>query len=120
MPVIVFNSGLEFAAEIGLNRVLQNDTEAGMILGQELRLRNYSNPLAVQLTSSIDNVVYNLRMNGISDALGVEGIQRLALWNYNNTNQAIEQVESALLEGNYDSVISLGGTVCAFVFSYQI
>lgn len=49
IPVLVFNTGLDYAKRLGLTRVLQDDQEAATMLGQELRQRGYERPLVIQL-----------------------------------------------------------------------
>ena len=109
MHVIVFNTGLEYAKQLGLTRVLQPDNKSSEMLAQELKRRNYSRPLAVQITSSnspLDDNTFNARADGLSTLL-------------NHTIDVISVKEAdpstvvskALLKGNYDSVVSLGGMV---------
>lgn len=112
VPVIVFNSGLDYAKNLGLARVMQDDFEAGLLLGQQIQLQNFSRPLAVHLSNMGKNTV-NLRINGIQKAiLGNEiGVLNLTETLTNSTFTPTRLITDKFKNGYYDSIISLGGSV---------
>lgn len=112
VPVIVFNAGLDYATSLGLTRVLQNDIEAGIELGQELSKRNYSRPLVVQI-ASFDQRASDRRIIGLQKSLGaVPDILKISE-RRNNTVTPEQHVRETFLskQQQYDSVISIGGAV---------
>lgn len=113
----MFNSGLDYAKKLGLTRVLQDDIEAGIMLGQELYNANFSKPLTVQL-SSLDDDTSKRRRLGIQQAIGHEPelLKISEVSNVSATNTPAQFVRDAFLSnpGAYDSIISLGGSVGLF------
>ncbi|KAI8146513.1 hypothetical protein BJV82DRAFT_710612 [Fennellomyces sp. T-0311] len=116
IPVLVFNTGLQYAQRLGLTRILQDDHEAATMLGQELRKRGYSKPLVIQL-SGLDNQTFENRFAGLRDAIDGEPAL-LPLHDYNNTAQPLVKVRDTFLSnGTFDSVVSLGGSIGADIVS---
>ncbi|KAI8391178.1 uncharacterized protein BYT42DRAFT_602084 [Radiomyces spectabilis] len=116
VPVIVFNTGLEYAQRLGLTRVLQDDAEAGQKLASELVRRGYNRPLVIRL-ATLDQKTFESRMNGIRAVMRSEP-DVLSLPLFNNTLQPIMQIKQAVSSNNtYDSVVSLGGSVAADITS---
>ena len=113
IPIIVFNTGMEYAQKLGLMRVLQSDRESAEMMANELKRRNYTRPLAVQITSSgnLDERTFSNRANGITQYLG-QPIDILSVTN--DFEKAVNDVENTFSSGSYDSIISLGGlvTIC--------
>lgn len=110
IPVLVFNTGLDYARRLGLTRVLQDDHEAGTMLGRELRSRGYTRPLVIQLTG-LDNKAFIDRLESFSNAMQAKPVL-LELREYNNTAQPLVKVRDTFLtNGTFDSVVSLGGSV---------
>ncbi|KAI9499446.1 hypothetical protein BDB00DRAFT_866325 [Zychaea mexicana] len=107
IPIIVFNTGLEYAKRLGLTRVLQSDEKSADMMAQELQKRNYSNPLAVQIIGSghLDDTAFDARLNWISHALG-RTVDVLPVY---NIDDAVREVRDAFIAGPYDSIVSLGG-----------
>ncbi|KAI8644223.1 hypothetical protein BD408DRAFT_401184 [Parasitella parasitica] len=114
IPVIVFNTGLDYARQLGLTRVLQDDVEAGNMLGEELYNANFSKPLAVQL-SSLDDYTSKRRRLGIEQAIGYSPtvLKIYEASNMSAVNRPVQLVRDAFLSnaGAYDSIISLGGSL---------
>lgn len=114
VPVIVFNSGLDYARKLGLTRVLQDDVEAGNLLGKELYNAKFSRPLAVQL-SSLDDGTSERRRLGIQQAIGqAPGLLKIfEASNVTAVSTPAQFVRDAFLSNPvaYDSIISLGGSV---------
>lgn len=112
VPVIVFNSGLEYAKTLGLTRVLQDDMEAGMMIGENLSHGNFTRPLAVQI-ASFDERVSEHRRLGIQNALGNKP-ELLDLVESTNGSTTLDKVVQDLFlqsPGKFDSIVSLGGSV---------
>ncbi|KAI9275752.1 hypothetical protein BDA99DRAFT_601329 [Phascolomyces articulosus] len=107
IPIIVYNVGMEYAKTLGLSRVLQSDRQSSEMMATELKRRNCSRPLGVQITSSgsLDEQTFGARARGISQFLG-HAIDVLSVYNMNN---AVDDVVQAFDNGTYDSLISLGG-----------
>ncbi|KAI7847844.1 hypothetical protein BDC45DRAFT_336886 [Circinella umbellata] len=108
IPIIVFNTGMEYAQKLGLIRVLQSDKKSAETMANELKRRNYTRPLAVQITSSrdLDEKTFSTRANGISQYLG-RPIDILSVTT--DFDKALIEVENTFSSGSYDSIISLGG-----------
>lgn len=110
IPVLVFNTGLDYARKLGLTRILQDDHEAGTMLGRELRSRGYSKPLVIQLTA-LDNKAFATRLESFTNAVQSRPTL-LELQEYNNTAQPMIKVRDTFLtNGTFDSIVSLGGSV---------
>lgn len=110
IPVLVFNTGLDYAKRLGLTRVLQDDQEAATMLGQELRQRGYERPLVIQL-GDLDNTTFYHRFDSLQNVLDHQAVL-LPLHDYNNTAQPLIQVRDTFLSnGTFDSIVSLGGSV---------
>lgn len=110
----MFNAGLDYALQLGLTRVLQDDVEAGNLLGEQLYNAHFSKPLAVQL-SSLDNGTSERRRWGIQQAIG-HAPALLNIYQDSNVTAAstpAQFVRDAFLSnpGAYDSIVSLGGSV---------
>lgn len=113
VPLIVFNSGLQYAQQLGLARVLQDDQEAGLMLGEKIYANGkFTKLLVVQLANMEEGISY-LRMKGITSAIGREaaGVLKIADNTVNSTFNPAHLVSETFLKGAYDSVISLGGSV---------
>lgn len=114
----MFNSGLDYARKLGLTRVLQDDIEAGNMLGEELYKANFSKPLTVQL-SSLDDDTSERRRLGIQQAIGHDPalLKVFEASNVSAMNTPVQFVRDAFLSnpGAYDSIISLGGSVGLFI-----
>ncbi|KAI7854345.1 hypothetical protein BDC45DRAFT_509239 [Circinella umbellata] len=110
IPLLVFNTGLQYAQRLGLTRILQDDYEAATMLGQELRSRGFSRPLVIQL-AGIDIQTFENRFAGLRDAIDTEpGL--LPLHDYNNTAQPLMKVRDTFLSNDsFDSIVSLGGSI---------
>ncbi|KAG2235247.1 hypothetical protein INT48_004714 [Thamnidium elegans] len=118
VPIIVFNSGLEYAKSLGLARVMQDDVEAGLLIGQSIENVNFSRPLVVHL-SNMDHKTINLRINGIQKAmLGKKlGVLNITETLTNSTFTPVQLISDTFKNGLYDSIISLGGSMCADLVS---
>lgn len=111
---MVFNTGAKYARKLGLTSVLQDNSEAGVYLANELTQRGYRTPLIVQLSRFPDSSLER-RYNGISEVLGTRPAL-LNITNYNNTRDSVDQVINILKSHpEYDSILSLGGAVSFFV-----
>jgi ABC-type sugar transport system substrate-binding protein len=112
IPVIVFNSGLKYANRLGLTSVLQNNFDAGIMLGQNMVNANVSKPLAVKL-STMEDVVGELRIKGIIQSMMgvVPGILEISDNASISSYTPIRSIIETYLTGGYDSIISLGGSV---------
>ncbi|EPB87482.1 RGC/RGC protein kinase [Mucor circinelloides 1006PhL] len=123
VPVIVFNSGLDYARKLGLTRVLQDDVEAGNLLGKELYNAKFSRPLAVQL-SSLDDGTSERRRLGIQQAIGqAPGLLKIfEASNVTAVSTPAQFVRDAFLSNPvaYDSIISLGGSSCADIVAASV
>ncbi|KAI9245683.1 hypothetical protein BDA99DRAFT_543582 [Phascolomyces articulosus] len=110
IPVLVFNTGLQYAKRLGLTRILQDDHEAATMLGRELQRRGFSKPLVIHL-EGLDNQTFENRFAGLRDAIDNEPTL-LNLHDYNNTAQPLIKVRDTFLSnGSYDSIVSLGGSI---------
>ncbi|KAL9558812.1 hypothetical protein MBANPS3_000712 [Mucor bainieri] len=123
VPVIVFNAGLDYALQLGLTRVLQDDVEAGNLLGEELYNAKFSRPLAVQL-SSLDSGTSERRRLGIQQAIG-RAPALLEIYqdaNITAVSTPAQFVRDAFLSnpGAYDSIVSLGGSSCADIVAASV
>lgn len=117
VPVIVFNSGLEYAKTLGLTRVLQDDMEAGLMIGENLAHGNFTRPLAVQL-DSFDKRASEYRRLGIQNAIGRKPVL-LDLVESGNPSTTLDRlVRDVFLQspGAFDSIVSLGGSVSILIF----
>lgn len=110
IPVIVYNTGLVYAKQLGLTRVMLENYETGKFVGEELLKRGYSKPLILQI-SNIQDISFSSRYDGVSETLGFKP-ELMAISDSNDTQKAIAQLEN-YLQGHdtFDSVISLGGSV---------
>lgn len=112
VPVIVFNSGLRYAQQLGLTRVMQDDYEAGRMLALELYNRHYSQPLCVHVSTQndLDLPVINYRIEGITSVFNSTPTLMRAYKN-DNRDEAIQKIRQALQSNQYDSIIAMGGAV---------
>ncbi|KAF7727728.1 hypothetical protein EC973_007187 [Apophysomyces ossiformis] len=116
VPIIVFNTGLDYAKALGLTRVLQDDEEAGLMLGQELRRRGYTRPLAVQFPG-LDNASCQLRLSGIRRVIQNEP-SVLSLSDYGTFAQPVAEIRDYFLaNSSFDSLVSLGGSITSDIVS---
>lgn len=118
IPVMVFNTGLNYARELGLSRVLQEDDEAVSLLAHELKDRGYSKPLVLQL-ADLDDRAFEARFASLRSVFG-EAPVLLPLIDYNNTAQPMVRVRDTFLSNKtFDCIISLGGSVSLVRISYK-
>lgn len=112
VPVIVFNSGLQYAQQLGLTRVMQDDVEAGNMLARALHNRNYSRPLCIHISSQndLDQPVIDNRVQGITSVFGATPTM-MTVYKNDNQQQAINTIRQSLKSNEFDSVIAMGGTV---------
>lgn len=112
VPVIVFNSGLKYANMLGLTSVLQNNYEAGIMLGENIVKANGSKPLAVKL-ASMEDAMISSRLQGIIQALlgVVPEILEIPDTLANDTFAPNQKIIDTFISGDYDSIISMGGSV---------
>ncbi|KAG0191348.1 hypothetical protein DFQ28_000361 [Apophysomyces sp. BC1034] len=116
VPIIVFNTGLEYAQQLGLTRVLQDDEEAGLILGQELKRRGYSRPLAVQFPG-LDDSSCRQRLMGIRRVIQNDPFV-LSLSDYGTFAQPVAEIRNYFIaNSSFDSLISLGGSITSDIVS---
>lgn len=115
VPVIVFNSGLKYANMLGLTSVLQNNYEAGLMLGENMVKANASKPLAVKL-STMEDSMNSLRLKGIIQSmLGVvPAILEIPDSLANGSSAPNQNIIDTFISGDYDSIISMGGSVSKF------
>ena len=110
IPVIVYNTGLAYAEELGLTRVMLKNYETGKFVGEELLKRGYSRPLILQI-SNIQDISFSSRYDGVSETLGFKP-ELMTISDSNDTQKAITQLRNYLQDHDiFDSVISLGGSV---------
>ncbi|KAI7874924.1 hypothetical protein K492DRAFT_211261 [Lichtheimia hyalospora FSU 10163] len=111
VPVIVFNSGLEYAQKLGLTRVMQDDFEAGHMLMSALYERNYSRPLCLHVSSQhdLDKPIIDLRIQGITSIIGTTP-NLTTVQSNDNPDAAIKTIRESLQNNEFDSIIALGGT----------
>ncbi|ORY98558.1 hypothetical protein BCR43DRAFT_543258 [Syncephalastrum racemosum] len=110
IPVMVFNTGLNYAKELGLSRVLQEDDEAVTLLAHQLKARGYYKPLVLQL-ADLDDRAFEARYNSLRGVFG-EAPVLLPLIDYNNTAQPMVRVRDTFLANKtYDCIVSLGGSI---------
>lgn len=109
IPVIVFNSGLKYANRLGLTSVLQNNFDAGVMLGENMVKANVTKPLAIKLNTMEDGAS-NLRLQGITQSMMgiVPGILEIS---DNSSYAPTKSIVDTYINGGYDSIISLGGSV---------
>lgn len=118
VPVIVFNSGLEYAKTLGLTRVMQDDFEAGLLIGQHILKGNFTKPLAVQF-SSMEKESSTQRLNGFQQAMSRKEMDVLKITDNvtNSTFTPAQLIADTFRNGKYDSIVSLGGSVSSSSFS---
>lgn len=112
VPVIVFNSGLQYAQQLGLTRVMQDDVEAGHMLARALYNRNYTRPLCVHISSQndLDQPVIDNRVQGITSVFGSTPTM-MTVYKNDNQQQALNTIRQSLMSNEFDSIIAMGGTV---------
>lgn len=109
VPMIVFNVGQEYASQLGLTRVLQDDQKGGEILGQALSQRGYARPLIVQFAQSNDTACKD-RVAGLHRTMAVAS-KPIMLQDNNSTVNPANEITRMYQQGDYDSIISLSGAV---------
>ncbi|KAI8997001.1 hypothetical protein BDB01DRAFT_13819 [Pilobolus umbonatus] len=122
IPVIVFNSGSEYAQSLGLTRVLQDNYEAGVMIGTELSKRNILQPLIVQM-DSLDKMTAENRIRGIKSAINSSPTILKLSEPFNNSSITMTKMitDHFYLNANmFDSIISLGGSNCADIVATAI
>lgn len=103
---------------------MQDDIEAGLLIGSSIENENFSQPLAIHL-ANMDNRTIDLSINGVQKAmLGKElGVLNITETLTNSTFTPI-LISDTFKNGLYDSTVLLGGSmssiaVCtSFLFIY--
>ncbi|ORZ20482.1 hypothetical protein BCR42DRAFT_434868 [Absidia repens] len=108
VPMIVFNVGQDYASQLGLTRVLQDDKKGGELLGQELQQRGYANPLIVQFAQSNDTACQD-RIEGLQSVMTDTHHTPVMLHDNNSTLSPSAEIIRIYQEGDYDSIVSLSG-----------
>jgi hypothetical protein len=103
---------LEYAKTLGLTSVLQDDMEAGLMIGENLAYGNFTRPLAVQL-KSFDKRASEYRRLGIQNAIGRRPALLDLVESANSSSSLDKLVRDVFLQspGAFDSIVSLGGSV---------
>jgi DNA-binding LacI/PurR family transcriptional regulator len=115
IPVIVFNTGLKYARQLGLTGVVLQNQQSGEFIGKELLKRGYSKPLVLRV-AAFDSTTFDARFNGLTTALGYTP-DLVTIQGQNNTEESITLVKSQLANSSkYDSIMSLSGSVSLFLF----
>jgi DNA-binding LacI/PurR family transcriptional regulator len=119
ISVLVINSGMQYARELGLTRIMQNNYEGGKYVGDELVQRGYSKPVILHI-STVSETTFDTRVRNISDAIGSRP-DTLAITDFINTEQSTQDIITQLTASNatYDSIISLGGDVSTLLYSLK-
>ncbi|CAO3621699.1 unnamed protein product [Cunninghamella blakesleeana] len=108
IPMIVFNTGKEYATQLGLTRVLMDDKKGGELLGQQLYDKGFRSPLIFQ-TSHPEDVASKERLLGIQNTMKTITTPIFIKLN-NYTIDPATEIKQLFQKENHDSIISLSGS----------
>lgn len=109
IPMIVFNTGKDYATQLGLTRVLIDDKNGGELLGQQLYDKGFRSPLIFQ-SSNPEDMASKERLLGIQNTMKIFTTPIFIKLN-NNTIDPATEIKQLFQKGNHDSIISLSGSV---------
>ncbi|KAI8092857.1 uncharacterized protein BX664DRAFT_96027 [Halteromyces radiatus] len=107
VPMLVFNVGQDYASQLGLTRVLQDNIKGGEMLGKELFQRGYTRPLVIQFSQANDTACKE-RVTGIQSVM-IDWTSSPVIFKDNSTLNPASEITRLFNQGDYDSIISLSG-----------